>query len=127
MNGAGDRFRICLIENAIVAERHITDCQIHVIVREHSLFKALHTNVRIGIEVLCNISGDVIQLHHGEALDINIRRHSSGEVTYTGGGFHNSPALESHSFQAVIDSTNNAYFSIVGIQHGSFSSLILFF
>ena len=118
VNGAGNRLGIGLVSNTVVAKRHVADRHIHVIVRDFGRFKALHTHIGVGVQILCDIAGDAVQLHHRPGLHTrqHILGHSTGEVTHACAGLQQSAALKAQTGKALINAADNADFGIVSVQ-----------
>ena len=128
MDRAGDCLGIVLVGHAVLTERNVTDCHIHVSVRDIGFLKALDTHICVGIQVLGKQAGNMVQLHHGPALYLcaHIGRHRSHEVTNAGGRLQHSAAGKAQLLQAVIHGLDNLNAGIVGVL-GTFSGRLVFF
>ena len=124
----GNCLGIVLVGNGVVTEGNITDCHIHVTIRDVGLLKALDTHIRIGVQVFCKQTGDIVQFHHSPALDLSshISRHSAYEITHAGGRLQHSAAGKAQLLQAVIHGLDNFDTGIMCIL-GAFSGRLVLF
>ena len=123
----GDCCRVCLVGHAEVTERHVANYHVHVVVGDFGSFKALHAHVGVGIEVLCDIAGDLVQLNSRPGFHTaqHIRRHSAQEAAHARRGFQQSAAGEAQLCKAVIHTLDNGRLGVVCVQDGALGGLVL--
>ena len=127
VNRFRDCRRVCLVGHTEVAERHVADNHVHVVVGDFGGFKALYPHVCVGVEVLCDIAGDLVQLNSRPGFNTaqHIRRHSAHEAAHARRGFQQSAAGEAQLRKAVIHTLDNGRLGVVCVQDGAFGGLIL--
>ena len=117
MDRRRDFLRECPVYNGVVAEGDVSDCHVHVVVRDDRFLKALDAHVVLRVQVLGNQAGDVVQLYHGPAGDLrrHVCRHCPDKVSDAGRGFQHTPALEAEFLKPCIHGLDNLDAGIVGV------------
>ena len=127
VDGLRDAGRIGFIGNRDISKRNVADNQVHVVVRDFGGLVPLHADIRVRIEVLRNIAGDLVQLNSGPGLyaACHLLRHGADEAPDTGRRFQHTATSKANPCKAVIHTLNNRWFRIIGVQDGSSCRLIL--
>ena len=102
----------------ILSERHIADSKVKEVASVCG-FKASHGNVGLGVKLLCNASGDAVQLHTVQAAVSHFLREKPEEVAHTHRRLQNVAGLEAHVANRFIDCLDNGGAGVVGVQGGS--------
>ena len=117
---------ISLIRECVVSERHIAYRDVKKAVRKIRFFKALNLNVRSLIELLCDPSGQPVELHAVQLAVFHAFRQHSEEIADAAGRFQYVPGAEAHVFDRLIDCANNGRGGIVRVQHGCPCGIVFF-
>ena len=89
-------FVVFLIPHLKVAKRHIADGHIKEAVGHLHLFKAIHGNAAVLIELLCDPPADGVDFHTvGFAVRHAVRQHTD-EISNTAGRLQNVSLPEAH-------------------------------
>ena len=81
-------------------------------------FKARDGNVRLGIKLLGNTSGDAVQLHAVELAALHLLRQQAKKVANAHRRLQNVTALEAHIADRFIDCLDDGGAGVVGVQRG---------
>ena len=87
-------------------------------------FKACNGDIRLGIELFCNPSGDGIQFHTVQAAVAHFLREHTEEVAHTHGRLQNVAGLEAHISNRLIDGPDNRGTGVVRVEGGSAGGFI---
>ena len=100
-------FVVFLIPYFEIAKRHIADGHIKEAVRHLHLFKAIHGNAAVLIELLCDPSADGVDFHTVDfAVRHAVRQHTD-EVANTAGRFQNISLPEAHLRKCLVHSPDD--------------------
>ena len=102
----------------ILSERHIADGKVEEVAPVCG-FKTRYGDVGLGIKLLCNASGDAVQLHAVQAAVSHFLREKPEEVAHTHRWFQNVAGLEAHIANRFINRLDNGGAGIVSVQGGS--------
>ena len=103
------------VVDLILPERYIANGYIIEITSIRG-FKACHGDVGAWIKLLCNTTGDRIQLHAVKAAVLHFLRQTAEKVADTHGGLQNIARFKAHSVQRFIDGMDNGGAGVVGVQ-----------
>ena len=81
-------------------------------------FKAGHGNIRLGIELLCDSTGNTVQLHAVEPAAFHALRQHTEEVAHAHAGLQNVAGLEAHVLHRVVNGADNGGAGVVGVEGG---------
>ena len=117
MDGFCHPLRIAPVDHAIVAKWNIADGNVHVIVWDVRILEALDPHIVVWVQILRNLAGHSVQLHHGPALDAgsHVCRHTADEIANAAAGLQHPSTLEAQFFQAVIHGGDHFHGRIVGV------------
>ena len=101
----------------ILSERDVAHGEI-VKVFSVRCFKARDGNVRLGIKLLGNTSGDAVQLHAVELAALHLLRQQAKKVANAHRRLQNVTALEAHIADRFIDCLDDGGTGVMGIQRG---------
>ena len=101
----------------ILSERDVAHGEV-VKVFSVRCFKARDGNVRLGIKLLGNTSGDAVQLHAVELAALHLLRQQAKEVADAHRRLQNVTALEAHIADRFIDRLDDGRAGVVGVQRG---------
>ena len=96
-------------------------------VGEGGALKALHADLRFGVQLLRDASRDAVQLHAGQlAVPHGLRQHTE-EVAHAAGRLQDVAASEAEIIKALVDGTDDCGAGVVGVQGGGPRRFILIF
>ena len=87
-------------------------------------FKACNGDIRLGIELFCNPSGDGIQLHAVQAAVLHFFWEHTEEIAHTHGRLQNVAGLEAHISYSFIDCPDDRGTGVVGVEGGGTGGFI---
>ena len=101
----------------ILSERDVAHGEVIEVFSVRCL-KARDGNVRLGIKLLGNTSGDAVQLHAVELAALHLLRQQAKEVADAHRRLQNVTALEAHIADRFIDCLDDGGAGVVGVQRG---------
>ena len=115
--------RASLVEDGEVPERHIGDNQINgVVTKALGFLEARNLNIRVGIKVLEDFSGQLIQFHaYQSRVPGNALRHEPEKEPCPGGRLQNTTAPETELFRHLPHGGNDIAIGVVGVECGFLS------
>ena len=117
---------ILLVRDFELTERNITDSRIKEAVGKLRLFKSLHRNRGLLIQLLSDSSGNAVQFHTVQlGLCHAVGKHTK-KVTHAAGGFQNVALSKVHALQRLVHGTND-YRRRVKSRQGRFPGGCIFF
>ena len=118
---------VLLVRDLELTERNIADGSVKEAVRQIRLFKALHRNGGLLIQLLGDAAGDAVQFHTVKlGLRHAVREHTK-EVAHTAGGLQNIAPLEVHVLHGPVDGTDYHRRRVKSRQRGFPGGCIFFF
>ena len=117
---------VCGIIYRKIAEGNIPHGGNKRIVLKMGLFKTVDLNCRLGIQLLCNSTGDAVQFHTGKMTILHTLRAKSQKCPDAAGRFQNLAGSDADPFQFLIHRTNHSRWRIESRQ-GRFSRSCIFF
>ena len=120
MNGKAELV-VSPVVDLILSKGHVADGKVEEIPPVGG-FKARHGNVRLGVKLLGNASGDAVQLHTVQAASLHLLREKSEKVSDAHGRLQNVAGLEAHVSNGFIDCLDNRGTGVVGVQRGGAGS-----
>ena len=101
----------------ILSERDVAHGEVIEVFSVRCL-KARDGNVRLGIKLLGNTSGDAVQLHAVELAALHLLRQQTKKVANAHRRLQNVTALEAHIADRFIDRLDDGGAGVVGVQRG---------
>ena len=101
----------------ILSERDVAHGEVIEVFSVRCL-KACDGNVRLGIKLLGNTSGDAVQLHAVELAALHLLRQQAKKVADAHRRLQNVTALEAHIADRFIDCLDDGGAGVVGVQRG---------
>ena len=98
---------VLLVGDLELAERNIADGGVEKAVGKIRLFKALHRNGGLLIELLGNPSGNAVQLHTVKLRVLHTLREHTEEASNTAGGLQNVAMPETHVLHRFVNGAND--------------------
>ena len=106
---------IGFIPDLILTERHITNGKV-IEVTPVSGLKAAYCDVRLGIELLCDVPGNRVQLHAVQTAVSHFLRQHTKEIAHTHRRLQNISGLKSHTVHRFIDGLNDRRAGVMGVE-----------
>ena len=101
----------------ILSERDVAHGEVIEVFSVRCL-KACDGNVRLGVKLLGNTSGDAVQFHAVELAALHLLRQQAKEVTHAHRWLQNVAGLESHVPDSFINRLDNGGAGVVRVQRG---------
>ena len=101
----------------ILSERDVAHGEVIEVFSVRCL-KACDGNVRLGVKLLGNTSGDAVQFHAVELAALHLLRQQAKEVTHAHRWLQNVASLEAHIADRFIDRLDDGGAGVVGVQRG---------
>ena len=118
---------VLLVRHLELTEGDIADGGIKEAVRQFRLFKALHRNGGLLIQLLGNAAGDAVQLHTVKLRVLHALREHTEEVAHTAGGLQNVAPLEVHVLHGPVDGPDHHRRRVKSRQRGFPGGCVFFF
>ena len=99
----------------ILTKRHIADGKVKKVTPVSGL-KAAYYDVRLGIELLCDMPGNRVQLHTVQTAVSHFLRQHTEEVAHTHRWLQNISGLKAHAPHRFIDCLDNRRAGVMGIE-----------
>ena len=103
------------VVDLILTERHIADGKVKEVTPVGGL-KAAYCDVRLGIELLCDVPGNRVQLHAVQTAVSHFLRQHTKEIAHTHRRLQNISGLKSHTVHRFIDGLNDRRAGIMGVE-----------
>ena len=103
------------VADLILSKRYVAHGEVEEVLSVGG-FKAGHGNIRLGIELLCNFTGNTVQLHAVEPAAFHALRQHTEEVAHAHAGLQNIAGLEAHVLHRVVNGADNGGAGVVGIE-----------
>ena len=98
----------------ILTKRHIADGKVKEVPPVGGL-KAAYCDVRLGIELLCDVTGNRVQLHAIQTTVSHFFRQHTEEIARTHRWLQNISCLKSHTPHRFIDGLNDRRAGVMGV------------
>ena len=108
----------------VLAKGHVAHGKVKEIVRVVRVFKAVHGDVRLLVELLGNPPGEGIQLHAVELGILHPIRQQAEEVADATGRLQNVPRSKAHALHRLIHGLDDRGIGVVGIEDGAAGGFI---
>ena len=109
-------FIILSIIYRYISKRYISNCHIKAIVWRIGLFKSFDLHICLRIKLLCNASGNAVQLYSVKPALFHGIRHHTEKVADTHGRLQYISFGKSHFLQCFVHLADNDRTCIMGIQ-----------
>ena len=108
-------FIVWLIRHLILSKRYISHHNIKKILRMVCFFKTRNLNLCLWIKLLCDPSGQAVQLHPVQAAVLHPLRQHPEEIPDTYRRFQNISFFKPHPAKCIVDRTDNYRRCVMGI------------
>ena len=106
------------VVDLILTERYIADGKVKEVTPVGGL-KAAYCDVRLGIELLCDVPGNRVQLHAVQTAVSHFLRQHTEEIAHTHRWLQNISGLKSHTAHRFIDGLNDRRAGVMGVEGGA--------
>ena len=106
------------VVDLILTKRYIADDKVIEVTPVGSL-KAAYCDVRLGIELLCDAPGNMVQLHAVQTAVSHFLRQHTEEIAHTHRRLQNISGLKSHTAHRFIDGLNDRRAGVMSIEGGA--------
>ena len=103
------------VVDLILTERYIADGKVKEVTPVGGL-KAAYCDVRLGIELLCDVPGNRVQLHAVQTAVSHFLRQHTEEIAHTHRRLQNISGLKPHTAHRFIDGLNDRRAGVMGIE-----------
>jgi len=109
------QFVVGFVVHLILSERDVTDGKV-VKIPPVGGFKSCHRDVGLGVELLCDVPGNAVQLHAVQTAPGHALRQHPEEIAHTAGRLQNVAGAEAHLFYRVVNGADHSGAGVVGVE-----------